>query len=526
MKQSSHEPANKSPESEKSPGFLPFSEKQFQQFLELAPVPAFVADPDDNFTFVNLAACRFLGYEREELAGKNFAEIIHSRELPRLASAKHQLLEGLKDRSDWEFLRKDGSSAWGEVSSSILPDGRRQIFVSDLTGYKWAEQSFLESEEQRWQSQKIEALGTLAGGIAHDFNNFLAVIMLHIDMLNLQMPANSPLRHRIDEIKTVTNDAARMVRQLLAIGRKQTLQPQPVGLNQVVKEFSKILPSLIGKNIELQLALEPALGTCFVDPNQIIQVLINLALNAAEAMPAAGGVLKIETANIVLDKKTVKHKSQSNGSYIQMIITDNGLGMDLKTAEHIFEPFFTTKESSKGAGLGLATAYGIVKQSKGFIWTESKINQGTTFRIEFPRIDQPDTVAATPRPPADNQMPTGDETILLVEDEELVRRITVEILKDLGYRVFEASGGTEALEFAGSFDEPIDLLLTDMMMPQMNGSEVAEKITALHPETTVLFMSGDGDDQDIAGGGSKKEFLGKPFSPTALAVKVREILES
>lgn len=246
--------------------------------------------------------------------------------------------------------------------------------------------------EKYWQqTQKIEALGRLAGGIAHDFNNFLAVIMLQNDMLNLQLPANSPLRHRTAEMKKATNNAAAMVKQLLAIGRKQTLHPKPTELNNTVKEFSNFLPTLIPANIQVITNLELDLGVCFIDQQHLIQSLVNLTLNANDAM-SEGGILKIETANVVLDKNSIQHKSQSEGSFVQITISDTGVGMDSTTLESVFEPFFSTKKSAKGVGLGLATVYGFVKQSKGFIWVESKLNSGTTFKIQFPRIDQPRSV--------------------------------------------------------------------------------------------------------------------------------------
>ncbi len=260
--------------------------------------------------------------------------------------------------------------------------------LRDITTQKTIQQTAIEFERNWQQTQKIEALGRLAGGIAHDFNNFLAVMMLHNDMLNLQLPANSPLRHRIEEMQKATNKATAMVKQLLAIGRKQTLSPKPTELNIAVNELSKIIPTILPENIELKINLAPESGVCFIDPNQLIQTLLNLAVNAGEAMPE-GGILKIETTNVVLDKNSVQHKSQHEGSFVQITVCDSGFGMDSTTLESVFEPFFSTKKSAKGVGLGLATVYGFVKQSKGFIWVESELDRGTTFRIQFPRIDQP-----------------------------------------------------------------------------------------------------------------------------------------
>lgn len=394
----------------------------------------------------------------------------------------------------------------------------------DITDIKQARRTYLESEEQLRRSQKVEAIGRLAGGIAHDFNNFLAVIMLHVDMLNLQLPAGSPLRFRIEEIKSVTNNAAATVRQLLAFGRKQTLQPHPIVLNNVAQEFMKILRPLIGEDIEVKLNLAPNLGVCFVDPDQITQILMNLAVNARDAMPK-GGVLKLETSNIILNKHLLPLKSQPVGEYIQLKVSDTGVGMEAAVKNHIFEPFFTTKEAHKGTGLGLSTVYGIVKQSNGFIWVDSKPGEGASFKVQFPRIDQPAKSVAKEETVS---MPTGSETILLVEDEESVRRIALEVLSVLGYQVFEAANGQQALQIAEIYNRPIDLLLTDVVMPRMNGRELSEKVKALHPETAVLFMSGYNDDI-ISNHGALDEnvqFLSKPFTPLVLADRVRQILEN
>lgn len=379
------------------------------------------------------------------------------------------------------------------------------------------------TEEHLRQSSKIEAIGRLAGGIAHDFNNFLAVIMLHVDMLQLQLPPDSPLLFRVNEIKSVTNSAAAMVRQLLAFSRKQTLQPHPVVLNHIVKEFSKILRSLVGEHIEMQVNLDSDLGVVFVDQNQVTQVLMNLAVNARDALPN-GGKIKIETSNIkIAETDEKRHTAQPIGDYVQLQFTDNGTGMSEPTKTKIFEPFFTTKEAGKGTGLGLATVYGIVKQSSGFIWVDSEINQGTCFRINFPRVAQSPAVV---KPETVVPIPRGSETILLVEDEELVRRAAVEVLNVLGYQVFEAGNGNQAIQLAEIYTQPIHLLLTDVVMPKMNGKELSERIKVLHPETAILFMSGYTDDI-IAHHGILEEnisFLGKPFSPSTLAIKVREVL--
>lgn len=650
--------------------FIQDNTGNFTKLFEIAPNPIFIADRQGVYRYVNGAACKFLGYAFDELAGRNIADIIKPSEAERFTKLTENTFSGAEEIADLEFVCRDGSFVWGELHARRLDEdflvafvydisknrraeekirhseeryrafieqssegiwrleldspipvdlsaqrqiellykngyvaecnnalakqfgyarasdmvgkrleyflkpgnedhqeylktfvesgynlvneetsendkhGNKKYFVNnllgnvenenlvrlwgtkqDITAAKETEQAFLESEEKQRQAGKVEAIGRLAGGVAHDFNNFLAVIMLHVDMLKLQIPTDSPLRFRIDEIKTVTDSAAIMVRQLLAFGRKQTLQPNPVILNQVVKEFTKILSSLIGEDIEIELKLEPDLGVCFVDQHQITQVLMNLAVNARDAMPD-GGKLVIETSNIFIDRSSKKLKTQPNGIYIQLTVSDNGIGMDSKTRQRIFEPFFTTKEASQGTGLGLATVYGIVKQSNGFIWVETKVNEGSSFAVQFPRIDKPveapkpETVAA--------KIPSGHETILLVEDEEQIRRAAVEVLNVLGYQVFEAGSGQQALQLAELYKNPIHLLLTDVIMPRMNGRELAEKVKAIHPETTVLYMSGYTDDIISKHGVLEQDvhFLNKPFTPSILATKIREILES
>ncbi len=643
--------------------------KHFKTLFDVAPNPVFIADRDGTYVYVNTSCCDFLGYECVELVGKNISEVILKSDIERLEQTKADLINGIEEKGDWKFVRKDGTTVWGEVHTRLIGEdlcvafvydisatrkaeekirqseeryrafilqssegiwrlelespvstelptdeqirllyktgflaecndamakqfgfaraqdlngkrldyflkktdkehqgylkqfvesgynlvnketiekdknGNKKYFVNnllgnvekgnlvrlwgtkqDITSAKETELAYLESEEKQRQSGKVEAIGRLAGGVAHDFNNFLAVIMLHVDMLKLQLPSESPLRFRIDEIKSVTDSAATMVRQLLAFGRKQTMQPNPVILNQVVNEFRKIIGSLIGEDIEIRLNLDPNLGVCFVDQHQITQVLMNLAVNARDAMPD-GGRLEISTSNIDLDRYSKKLKTQPTGAYVQLLVSDNGVGMDKNTRHRIFEPFFTTKEPNKGTGLGLATVYGIVKQSNGFIWVESTPKKGTSFAIQLPRIDNtpadsvPETVA---------KIPSGHETILLVEDDEQIRRAAVEVLNVLGYEVFEASSGIQAIQLANLYKNPIHLLLTDVIMPRMNGRELAEKIKVIHPETTILYMSGYTDDIISKHGVLDEDvhFLNKPFTPSILATKIREILES
>lgn len=500
------------------------SDEDLPRLVEMAPLPAFVIDGDCNFIVISSAAINFLGYTHEELSTVKLTNIVRSQDSWSLPDAVHRFLTGPDNKTEWEFLRRDREWQWCEVISTALSDDRYLIFVNDISARRRAEASFPLTEERRWQTQKIEALERLAGGIAHDFNNLLAVILLQTEMMNLQLAPSHPAIRRVEEIKAVANDAAGIIRQLLAFGRKQPMSPVPVVLNQVIEKFGRDLSSHLGKQIRPVLILDPYLGICLVDPNQIAQALLFLSVNAKDAMPN-GGILTIETANIVVDQN-ISHKSQPGGRYVQITVSDNGVGMDARTEDHIFEPFFSTKESDKGAGLSLAAVYGIVKQLGGFIWVESQIGLGTRFKIQFPRIDEP-VVDVLPVKTGELTA-RGNETILLVDDDRSVRRIAAEILRVSGYEVLEATSGMEALEIAQGYPGPIDLLLTDYSMPQMNGGVTADGVRKLHPETVVIFMSGstghllpnaDESDESI-------KFLAKPFSSSSLTLKIREVLRS
>ena len=394
----------------------------------------------------------------------------------------------------------------------------------DITLRRQAEKAYAVAEDQLRQSQKVEPIGRLAGGIAHDFNNFLAVIMLQVEMIKQELNIDDPLHERIGEIVTVSNRAANTVKQLLAFGRKQTMRPQNVQLNEVIRDFIKMIRPLIGEDIEMDISLDEDLGVCFIDPNQLTQILMNLAVNAKDAMPD-GGVLTVRTANLTIDENTFKHRAQPKGRYVEIEVTDNGCGMNQKTAKHAFEPFFTTKETHKGTGLGLATVYGIVKQSKGFIWVNSELDKGTSFKVHFPRTDREAMAIKMART---KQVPRGNETILLVEDEDLIRKTSSEVLTALGYNVLTAGDGIEALEVAEKHIGEIDLLLSDVVMPRMNGRDLANHLREEFPNLAILFVSGYADDIITRHGilEDDVQFLGKPFSPLSLAERVRLAISS
>jgi signal transduction histidine kinase len=383
------------------------------------------------------------------------------------------------------------------------------------------------TQEQLFQAQKLEAVGRLAGGISHDFNNLLTAIMGYSDLSLQRLLDGDPLKYNLKEIRKASESAAALTRQLLAFSRKQVMQPKVLNLNSVVANLERMLKRMIGEDIELRTSLHAALGNVEADPGQIEQVIMNLAVNARDAMPAGGNVT-IETANVYLDEAYAhSHIAVSPGHFVMLAVSDAGMGMDAETQERMFEPFFTTKEAGKGTGLGLSMVYGIVKQSGGNIWVYSELGKGTTFKIYFPRIDAVAENYSQPAPTS-SDVPTGSETILLVEDAEVVRQLARQVLELNGYQVLEADAADRALVLCETYDARIDLLLTDVVMPGLSGSETAKRVLALKPEIKVLYMSGYTDDAIVYHGVLEAglNFIQKPFTPDALAKKVREVLDS
>ena len=380
-------------------------------------------------------------------------------------------------------------------------------------------------EEQLQHSQRMEAVGRLAGGIAHDFNNVLTAVLGSIELLLLDAPPDRPHREELDIIRDAATRAKDLIRQLLAFSARQVLQPMVIDLNHLVKDVAKMLRRLIGEDVALETTLAPGLGAVRVDTGQIEQVLVNLAVNARDAMPQ-GGRLAIATGNVELDgTRASPAATVPAGRYVLLQISDTGVGMDAPVQAHVFEPFFTTKPRGKGTGLGLATVYGIVRQSGGHITVESALGQGATFRIYLPRVEAPLDAARGPSPvgaPA-----AGNETILVAEDERLVRVLAQKVLERAGYRVVVAVGGADALALAERHAGPIHLLLTDVVMPEMNGRELARRLAALRPGLRVLYMSGYADEAVAQHGvlDPGTAFLQKPFTPEGLAKKVRGVLD-
>jgi PAS domain S-box-containing protein len=488
--------------------------------IEQLPAVLWTVDNNLRFTSAVGAGLARLGLQPNEIVGMSLGEYFktHDQTFPPIA-AHRRATAGEPGTFHVEW--KDGSYAChveplrngsGEVQGAIC-------MALDITDRK-------QLEEQFRQAQKMEAVGRLAGGIAHDFNNLLMVIQGYADLMTDRIPINDPLRRNAEQIQTAAQRATSLTQQLLAFSRKQILAPKILGVHSVVADMEKILRRLIGEDIELRVSAAPDLWLVQADRSQIEQVIMNLAVNARDAMPN-GGRLTIETANVELDG-SFSHSPTvlAPGKYVMLAVTDNGCGIDSKTQAHIFEPFFTTKEKGKGTGLGLATVYGIVKQSGGYIWVYSEPGQGTTFKIYLPRVQGAGAVTDRDRPGEIQAALRGSEVVLLVEDEAGVRELAREYLETSGYTVLEARDGHAALEMASAHGGHIHLLMTDVVMPGISGRELAQRMVKIRPDIKILYMSGY-TDQAIVHQGILEDgavLLQKPFSMGTLASKLREIL--
>jgi PAS domain S-box-containing protein len=500
------------------------SESNFRSLVMNAPYGICRCDALGILQEANPSLVAMFGYDSaDELTGRHLGSLYaDAQQWFQTADYFH---EG-KEFNDLtiECVRKDGSAIVARISGRVIPNGKRgdsfEIFMEDITETRTL-------ELQLRQAQKMEAIGRLAGGIAHDFNNLLMVISGYSEFLLERLGPDPRLRGPAQEIANATQRATSLTRQLLAFSRKQMLAPKVLDLNEVVTENLKMLTRMIGEDIDLVMVPGPALGAMRADPGQIDQVIMNLAVNGRDAMPQ-GGKLTIETANVTLDENFARvHAPLLPGEYVMLSISDTGVGMDTETQARIFEPFFTTK-GAKGTGLGLSTVYGIVKQSGGFIFVDSQPLRGTAFKAYFPRVDgSEDAVAAQdqlglPRPER------GQETILLVEDESNLRRLARQYLETQGYRILEAEDGAAALQIANGHQGTIDLLLTDVVMPGMNGRELANQISAQRPDVRVLYMSGYTENAIGHNGllDAGINLLQKPFSLPTLKDRVREVLDS
>jgi PAS domain S-box-containing protein len=510
---------------------LSASEERFRMLFEGAAEGILVADIESKqFKYSNPAICKMLGYTAEELVRLSVADIHHKEALGYVVAEFEAQARGEKILSpEIPCLRKDGSVIYASIATSpVVIDGRKCNvgFFMDITEHKKTEEALKQTEEQLRQSQKMEGIGRLAGGIAHDFNNLLTVIKGYSQLSLIELKENDPMRGGIEEINRAADRAADLTRQLLAFSRRQILEMRVLDLNSVLRDLDKMLRRVIGEDIELVTLLAEDLARVKTDHGQMQQVIMNLAVNAKDAMPN-GGKLTIETANVELDETYARsHVAVIPGRYAMLSVSDTGVGMTAEVKEQVFEPFFTTKEKGKGTGLGLATVYGIVKQSGGNIWIYSEPGQGTTFKIYLPRVDEP--LEELKEKAEVKGIPRGSETILVVEDEEKVLKLTVQILRGQGYAVLEAPHGDDALLVCEQHEGPIHLMLTDVVMPNMSGLELAKRLKAFHPEMKVLYMSGYTDNAIVHHGVLEKgmNYIQKPFTIEGLARKVREVLDN
>jgi PAS domain S-box-containing protein len=494
--------------------------------IERMPLAYVLLDADFRILDWNSSAERIFGYTRDEVLGMGppFERILPPHERPKLAETLGRILLGdMTAHSDHENLTEDGRTITCEWFNTPLidDDGRFDgmfCLVQDVTERKALEEQFR-------QSQKMEAIGLLAGGVAHDFNNLLTIIIGYSDMMLRTLQPMDANLEALEEIRKAGERAASLTRQLLAFSKKQVFAPIVLNLNEVVADTEKMLRRVIGEDIELSTAMCSTLGHAKVDPGQLEQVLLNLAVNARDAMPK-GGRLTIETNNVEWRDGDCNFPAGVRiGQYIMLSVNDTGVGMTDEVKRHLFEPFFTTKGTGKGTGLGLAVVHGIVRQSDGHIEVESEPACGATFNIYLPRVNQATSTAATIHDPISARC--GSEHILLVEDDNAVRAMSRQVLQECGYTVLEAGCGDEALEVCAAHAGPLDLLVTDVVMPGMGGRELAERLIAIRPELTTIFVSGYMDDAVVRHGIIKDEvvFLGKPYTPLALTKKVREVLD-
>jgi len=507
------------------PGVFSKNEKLLVALLESASQAIISIDRGGRIVLANRRAAEMFGYTSAELLGARIELLLPESKRAAHGRQRDDYFQRPRARPmgiglDLSGRRKDGVEFPVEVSLSTVEtdEGAFGIaFVSDISVRKTLEGQLI-------HAQKMEAVGRLAGGVAHDFNNMLTVIAGYNRMILDELSTLDPLRGYAEEILKAADRAGALTNQLLAFSRRQIMQTRVVNLNSVISQTEGMLRRLIGEDVQIVINLAPNIGNIRADPNQIEQALVNLAVNARDAMPG-GGRLIIETADTQIDETYAKtHMGVKPGDFVLLAVSDTGQGMDSATRQNIFEPFFTTKQRGKGTGLGLATVYGMVKQSGGDIWVYSELGRGTTFKLYFPKVAEAVSNGPTDEPVRHRQ--EGGETILLVEDEGQVRELTARMLRQMGYTVLVAAGGEEAMETARTHAGVISLLVTDVVMPGMSGKQVADGLVLMRPDTRVLFLSGYTEHTVVHHGvlDSNVDFLTKPFSREGLALKIREII--
>ena len=504
--------------------------RTLRALIEASPLAVVVSDASGTVRVWNPAAVRMFGWREEETIDRP-NPLLSGEGNPELRATCTRILRGERlSNVEVPGRNRDGSEIVLAFSGAPLSDGKGETvammaILADITDARKSEEALRKSQDQLRQSQKMEAVGKLAGGIAHDFNNLLTVITGYSEILLLRLDGQDPIRREIGEIHKAGERAAALTRQLLAFSRRQVLNPKRLRMNEVVENIVQMLRRLIGENIELVTEAQEDLWVVRADPSQIEQILMNLTVNARDAMPN-GGRLVISTTNVRLERPFVDRElTIPSGTYATLKVSDNGCGMEEAILDRIFEPFFSTKDPGKGTGLGLSTVYGIVKQSNGFIHVESAPGRGTAVTVYLPENSSAEREAESGSAGAGDPKLSGTGTVLLVEDEPMVRELALEILTECGFHVIEAENGEMALSICCRYDRDIDLLITDMVMPGMNGIELARKVSDARPGTPVLFMSGYSEDVIGQLGNQNKgwHFLQKPITPTILSRKVREI---
>lgn len=498
------------------------SEERYRDLFENANDIIQILNKDGHFLFVNRSWREVFGYSQEEITDMTVFDLIHQDCSEICENTFNRIIaEGRLNNFQTSFVTKNGRKVLLAGSASCkFEEGEVQsirCMFRDITEQKNLEAQFL-------QAQKMEAIGRLAGGVAHDFNNMLTTIIGYSDLVLMQLQDGHPFKEQLKAINKAGKSSADLTRQLLAFSRKQLLEIKAINLNKIIDDLSKMLQRMLGEDVELRSNLRAVKSDIMADPVQLEQILMNLAVNSRDAMPN-GGELIIETAECYLDENYVKtHKGMKPGEYVQLSVRDTGEGMAQEVQEKIFEPFFTTKEEGKGTGLGLATIYGIVKQHASYIYVESEINKGTCFKIFFPVAAMKSEQSGIQSQEA--ALPGGNETVLVVDDNQSVREVICETLRPLGYRILEAKSGEDALTLAKNVEDPIQLLLTDVIMPKMNGLELAEKLQGTRPEMKQIFMSGYSGDVLLDRGNLKPglHLLNKPLSPNRLATMIRDVL--